>query len=421
MKIKKKFPSYYPKVNKWESRWFRKYFKLINTLPSELLSRARRLLIKQDIPVNSVYDFKNFINTANPKNALICYLPSALHYALNSKKQKYFNPHGIAFEMSRSLNELGYIVDMIPFMDQTFVPAKNYDLIVSHGNASFKRLNEEYLTDDILKITFATGSHWRIFVSQSEERYKRFSLSRGIEIPKEFNRPIVNSDYICENCDLLVTLGETTADTFIPFVKKVISINNASYCDIDTRKLNKNFEIGRNNFVFFCSNGNIQKGLDLLIEAFARTPELNLFINAALEEETIQNYRQELNLKNIFYTYPYIYRSKNKEKLLLELLNNSNFTILTGMMTGQSTAFINSMSYGMIPVANQEADFNLTDIGFVIPSNNIDDIIKTIKEVSKLEVDVYRSLSEKTINYHNLNHQPEQFGESFKKALLTVL
>lgn len=421
MKNKKKFPSYYPKANKWESRWFRKYFKLINITLSEVFNKVKQVLIKQDTPVNYIYNFQNFINTTNRKNALICYLPGALHYSLHSKKQKYFNPHGIAFEMSRSLNELGYVVDMIHFMDLAFIPEKKYDLVIAHGNGSFKRLNEEYLDNEIIKIAFSTGSHWKAFSTQSEERYKRFSLSRCIEMPKCFNRAIVNEDYIVSQSDLLICLGEQTSNTFKPYVNKVFSVNNASYCDIDILKLNKNFEIGRKNFVFFCSNGNIQKGLDLLIEAFARTPELNLFINAALEEETIQNYRHELNLTNIFYTYPYIYHGKYKEKRLLELLNNSNFTILMGMNSGQSTAFINSMSYGMIPVANQEADFNLKDIGFVIPSNDIEDIVKTIKEVSNLHVDVYRSLSEKTKNYHNLYHQPEQFGEAFKKAILSVI
>ena len=48
----------------------------------------------------------------------------------------------------------------------------------------------------------------------------------------------------------------------------------------------RDFDAGRKGFIYVAGNlGNVQKGLDLLLDTFARTPELTLYIYCNVEDE----------------------------------------------------------------------------------------------------------------------------------------
>jgi hypothetical protein len=111
----------------------------------------------------------------------------------------------------------------------------------------------------------------------------------------------------------------------------------------------RQFEIGKNNFIYVGgTGGNIQKGLDVILEAFAETPELNIYIYCKVEEEILRHYRHELSRPNIHYIYHYRYPLYWNR--MRKLMKTVNFTVHAPCNFGIGTAFMGSLGSGMIPV-----------------------------------------------------------------------
>jgi len=79
-------------------------------------------------------------------------------------------------------------------------------------------------------------------------------------------------EYANESADGIICLGNIVArDSYSKF-PLVINLNNAAYHDTRYERTKKDFNRGRNNFLFFSGSGNVHKGLDLLLEAFSQLP-----------------------------------------------------------------------------------------------------------------------------------------------------
>jgi len=159
-------------------------------------------------------------------------------------------------------------------------------------------------------------------------------------------------------------------NSFGKYKEKFFFTGYGSYPDklLDMPIKEKDFDNGRQNFIYVGgTNGNIQKGMDLLIEAFSKTPELNLYIYCKVEEEILRYYKNELNNKNIRYIYHW--RFKPFQKKLKKLMEKVVFTVHAPINTGLGTAFMGSMLIGLIPVGYVDLEEGLD---FPILTDNVD-------------------------------------------------
>lgn len=318
-----------------------------------LRSLARRPAAEGVPRINLLEDIDHFPTAASKqRRAILTLSPEAWLTALEQHPEiRLFNYYGLTYELVRALNGNGYIVD-IADMTREHVPTKRYDLLVGHGGRC--RTLIDHLPAEATILQYVSGAHWRRFNIESAERYRRFAQSRGIAEPQRFGRDLTGllegEDYLLEMAHCLFTIHCPRMIGTFGDESRFFFTGLGAYLDecLDIGDAPRDFDAGRSNFLYVGgTGGNVQKGLDVLIEAFARTPEANLLIYCKIEDEILDHYRSELELPNIRYIYHL--RAPFFRPLLRRLMRRTVYSIHAPINSGMGTAFMGSMGLGLIP------------------------------------------------------------------------
>ena len=169
------------------------------------------------------------------------------------------------------------------------------------------------------------------------------------------------------------------------YAHKIRAVGWAAFVEDDLIVKDRDFDEGRKGFIYVAGSlGNVQKGLDVLLDTFARTPELNLYIYCNVEEEVRTLFRKELSLPNIRYIYHYRFGPLRKH--LRSILKRVNFTITAPIDSGIGTAFLGSVGIGLIPVGFVDmpcspASSHLAD------SWQVESLVRNVREASRMPVE----------------------------------
>jgi hypothetical protein len=298
-----------------------------------------------------------------------------------------------------------------------FEPEKRYDLFLGHGGHTRSILDR--LPKGTFVMNYAAGAYWKEFNRMSQERYDDFCRRKGLPPVRNFVRTLSGAEegeeYLVRRADATFISGPRTMATFAGVTKGTTLLYLGAYFDKDYLVEDRDFEAGRKNFIYVAgTGGNVQKGMDLLLEAFARMPDLHLYIYCKVEDEVRRAYRSELALPNIHYVYHY---SKGPLRSRMKaLLKKINFTISAPMDTGVGTAFLGSLGIGLIPVGYidieaEESNSVLTDF------YTIEAIIDAARKASEQSAKWCREASRQTLERFKRLHDPPQFGRNFKSYL----
>jgi len=363
-----------------------------------------------------VLDFSAALGSMPPRGrALVSYVAGTLERDAARGRSQWFNPNGASLEIARALNDLGYVVDMVSFYDKEFRPSRDYDLFVGHGSYNFRQIAEA-LAPTTPKVYYATGSYWRFFVQETEERYTRFCSSNRLSREEVGSRrDPLDQDYNLSIVDLLICMGEKTAATFASAAKRIAPINNAAYLDDSLSGLSRDWENASKHFLYYGGTGNIVKGLDLLIEAFAQEPECHLHLYTPLEDEILRAYRRELSSPNIHYAN----HLRFSKKRFRQLIQSCAFSVQCGFTTGQTTSMIASMGYGLVPVMNRDA--SIASPCVLIEGNTVPAIRAAIREASQLPPAKICGLSQEVKENFSTSHTPDAFRKGIRNALAGLL
>jgi hypothetical protein len=379
-----------------------------------------KLLVKK---LNGEISFIENIDYFEPekqktKHALISLESNAWLTALKEYPTiKYFNTTGFTYEIIKILNENEYLVDIIDIDETNFIPTKKYNLYIGHGGNCKKIIDN--LDDGTTLYQYASGAYWKGFNIESEERYRNFYKRKNITKIISFMRSINNEgeDYLTQKAKKVLLVGNMprTIETFGTYKEKVISIGWTAYIQTDLIPERRDFEAGKKNFLYVGgTGGNVQKGLDLLIETFARIPELNLYIYCKVEKDIYDAYKKELSLPNIKYIYHY--RFGHLRKRLRMLFGKINFTIHAPINTGIGTAFLGSMGLGFIPVGYVDLPYRDESV-FLTESYAIDDLIRCVKLVSQKPVEWFKNASELTLKRYQEYWSIENIQKTFNHII----
>ena len=162
--------------------------------------------------------------------------------------------------------------------------------------------------------------------------------------------------------------------------------------------------------------GNIQKGLDLLIEAFAAEPDPHLYIDSPVEFEVLSNYKTELSLSNIHY---YEWQSSLPGGMR-SILEKCAFVLHAGMNSGQSTALVGALYHGLVPVATSEANLGLDDLEVRIDSPSVPSIQQAIRQASQMQLPEILARSNATVKAYATSFSPSAFKAGFRTAISEI-
>jgi len=176
-------------------------------------------------------------------------------------------------EMVRQLIERGYVVDCILKTDAHLIKdVSGYDLIIDEGNNLPKWAAGN---PNSRKLFYSTGSHWLFHNKEQLVRHDWLFSRRGVCVPTERQiEPLMSPAY----ANLTSIFGnQMNRSTFGSYSKKIRKIWKSSV-NSPANLESKNWQTARYRFVYFGGPGWVHKGLDLVIEAFLKEPELELVI-----------------------------------------------------------------------------------------------------------------------------------------------
>ncbi len=349
------------------------------------------------------------------KRALVSYITMPFRLRPGHPDHIRFSNNGIARNMVRALNELGYVVDVVEWSDTKFTPKRKYDLFLGHGGTNWEALTG-HLPAEIPKIYFSSGTYWEHLNHAEEARFAALEQRRGVRLL--YDRWIHESEeYANQAADGIICLGNSAiCETYKKF-PTVISINNAAYAEPRNVPTKKNFETARRNFLFFSGSGNVHKGLDLLLEVFPRL-YADLWVCQLLASEFAQVYRHELeNCSNIHYKGYVQMRSAE----FYALADRCAYVIHPSCAEGCAGSVVECMHQGLIPVVSRESTVETGEYGVTLQDCSIAEIARMVEELAQKPAEWCAEKSRATRAAAERDFSEAGFLREFKAAVETIL
>jgi glycosyltransferase involved in cell wall biosynthesis len=359
---------------------------MLGHLKRSVLERLSLALGWLKINDERVFDYQRYLRNKSPNRALLSYLPNFVIEEARGLKTSQFSNVGLALELPKILNQLGYIVDIVSWEDTKFEPSRPYDLFIGHGAKNFENIHRA-LRPKTQTIYFSSGSYWKFHNEQEDARLADFKKRHGVELPRD--RYIYESEeFANQQAEAIICLGNAdTKQTYEAF-PRVYNLPIATYPD--PRPEQEMTEARRKSWLFYSGGGNIHKGLDLVIDSFENT-DLELYICTLLDPEFEKFYYKQLHqTKNIHYIGLVDPRSSQ----YYEIMEKCAFTILPSCSEGSPGSVVDCMQRGLIPVVSQAAHIDIGDFGLTLPRADVTNIRTTIDVCRKLPLEDLRLRSE---------------------------
>lgn len=372
---------------------------------------------------NKVFGIVSLYTHKNRKGVVLL---SFLNGPFTLSPREYFtDPHSnywVVMEIARLLLKRGYDVDCINWDNAQFIPKKKYVACIDlHRN--LERLHS-FLGKDCIKIMHLESSYVSSLNAAEQTRLEALRKRKGAVLTSK--RSMENSDNP-EYADFLAGYGnETTRDTYRAFNKKVTPIPVPTMEIYDFPE-NKDFSAARKHFLWFGGGGAILKGLDLVVEAFASLPHLQLSIigPAAFEKEFEELYAKELALPNITrYGRPRI--NEKGENLvdgkdIREIYDQCGAIIFLSASEGGGGATVQAMQAGLYPIVTPNTSIDERAPSTIMEDLSIENIKKVVEDFSNLPQEEVARRAKDSWTFAREHHTKEAFTKAYENFLDNVV
>ena len=317
---------------------------------------------------------------------------------------------------------MGYQVEAINYYDKSFIPMKHYDVVFD----IFENLGRwsESMDTSTKKILHMTGSDP---VYQNTAELRRVSAvnarKKGHYSPKRMISDPYGTYHSLDIADTCILIGsEHTLRTYPKkywHKMKLITVTGSIIAD-KSKKIRSHIPTQRD-FLWFFGGGAVHKGLDLVLEVFARHPEYQLHVigNVAREKDFVDLYRKELfESQNIHY-HGYMYVSSKEFKSLI----NSIFCFIAPSCSESiSSAVVTCLQLGLFPIISYDTGVVLpTGCGLYIEELSVENVEKQVQTVMRMnDKDILKQI--KLIQKDAIErYSQDRFTEQMKQYLNEIL
>jgi glycosyltransferase involved in cell wall biosynthesis len=378
----------------------------------------RKLAGKSRTAINTV--FKKELVTLTPGiesrgKVLLSYLTKPFLFAID---QSYFSSHTNYWEctqIAQTWLDIGYTVDIIDWDNNSFIPNKDYAVFIDiHSN--MERI-APYLKKDCLKILHITGAHW---LFQNNAEYCRLlSLQKRKNITLYPRRTVQPSKAI-EYADCATILGNSfTQATFEYAGKPLCRVHISTPIQFPFFE-EKDYDKIRKNYIWFGGGGLVHKGLDLVLETFAKMPEYHLTICGSVDDEP--------DFKAAFYKE--LYQTSNIKMAgwvdtashqFLDIINNTIGFIYPSCSEGGGGSVISCLHAGLIPIISYESSVDIPGFGILLKDSTIEELTSAIEKISGLSEMELRTQSKKAWEYAREFHTKERFKSEYYNFVKSII
>ena len=242
-------------------------------------------------------------------------------------------------------------------------------------------VNFSKLYPKVTKVYFATGAYYK---HQNDMIIKRTNeVNRKKHCSLQYSR-LVSEHESVKIADWIIQIGSKyTLETYPEEVHQKIRIvrqNTFEFLRYDEKIKTKNFD--PRTFLWFGSTGAVLKGLDLVLDFFAKNNQYTLHVVGPVEKDFQQVYENELfHTQNIYFHGPLNINSRQ----LLKIAGEASFVVLPSASEGCPGSVLNMMRLGMVPIVSKYAAFDsIENFGFVTNDLSVEGLSKAIDEASKM-------------------------------------
>jgi len=352
------------------------------------------------------------------KSALLVYLPRAFHLAADDPAFLRHANLRRCRHMAACLGEFGYVVDVVSKADTTFRPRRDYHLIISE-RLDWQGIERRFRADAI-HLFLATSLNHVTHNANVRRRHARLLERRCA--PVQVRRVYGETMPAVAASDAILAVGNAfTAGTWKGTLDGPVYMFNsfALRAGVLASDITKDFARGRTHFLFFASRSQVQKGLDLLLEIFPRHPHLHLYVCSefAAEADFCAAYRRELfEAPNV---HPLGWTSVNSHEFS-ELLRTCACVIHPTCSEGQAGSVVHCMHSGLIPLVTREAGIDTDDFGVTFADDSIEEIEKTVLDVSQRPPEWHRERGAKTARIAAELYGEEAFTRRWRSIITEI-
>ncbi|MCE5286030.1 MAG: glycosyltransferase family 4 protein [Pelosinus sp.] len=320
-----------------------------------------------------------------------------------------------ARELAKIVGEFGYNVDVINYNDSSVQLHKKYDLLVDNYPQNL-HLFEKFLQADCKKVYYSTTAAPNWQYCQEQARLEALYARRGARLAPRFERSSYDKNIACYDAIFLFG-NELTRSTYTEYPpEKIFLIKNTGYsflADMDVTCKDSHA------FLFLASHTQVLKGLDLLLEVFAKNKDLTLLVcsNFAPEKLFCKVYENELFKQPNILPIGFI---DIGGELFKKITRVASFVVLPSCTEGMAGSVLTGMSAGLIPIVSRFCGFNEEEV-FCFEDCSVECIAKTLVHFSKQSKEWIAAQSMRAIKTIQTGYNAEDYSASVKAAMIKLL
>jgi len=384
---------------------------LIGPRGRRALGLAQRFLEEQRALVEHVLETRRSVRLTPEGGARGAVLLSCVLEAFDEDRVKNLRAHTNVWEscqIAETFLELGFEVDVISFRNYGYLVRRPYDVLVS------SRTNLELLAPqvgpDCLKLLHADVAHVLFHNAAEANRLLALQQRRGVTLaPRRYSAP----NLAIEHADCATVNGNAfTMETYAYAGKPVHRVHKSALVSLPS-PADRDFDAARRRFVWLSSDGLVHKGLDLVLEAFAELPHLELLVAAPLEQEPDFEaaYERELHgLPNIEVLGWIDVTSSRFE----QLARTCAATVYPSCSEGGGGSVLDCLHAGLVPIVTREASVDIDDFGSELPAAGVEEIKEAVTALSETPANELRERAVAAWEHARANHTRKRFAEDYR-------
>jgi hypothetical protein len=363
-------------------------------------------------------------NKALTKQALLYYKTEPFVMPWKVRDYRHTNLWEIV-EIVHILNRYGYVVDVVDRDAKHFAPKDVYDLFLGLGAGHSGKRFSQYAKKmpRAAKILIAAGPEPRLSNKLVQEQYARFNARHSCEIPAMRLTEGIDFESFAADTDYFMSIGEQ--HTFCPQSYMALGKPVLNYLPSTSpaiRFLPEWLETrSRRAFLCFAGDGFICKGVDVVVDAFAAMPDVEVYVCGPRSEPAFFEV-----LKGKLATSPNI-RYEGFIKIggprFEELAAHCSYVVFPSSAEGCATSIATVLRVGLLPVVTRETGIDVGQFGIYIDGekeNLVDETMCACRKAIQISDAEYRQRVWGCLK-DSSKYTQASFTDSFEKAILTVL
>lgn len=310
--------------------------------------------------------------------------------------------------------EAGHVVDVVDYQSKYYRPPADCVIAIDTEH-SFRNFGGQ-LPPQCTKVYHAPTTHWLHWNRAELRRLDAIRERRGVALqPRRQLPPNPGIDV----AQFGTYVGNAfTAETYAYAGKPMYRIPISSV--VETATGPHALERIRRRFVWFGSIGLAHKGLDVVLEAFAQMPDLELTVagGTSFDQDFVAAYDRELNHTPNIRHLGWIDATSPAFQALMD---DHLAVVYPSCAEGGAGSVIACMHCGLIPVVTREASIDTHDFGVLTSGDSVPDIIRAVRMVEAMSAAELQARRDAAQAHVRRVHTRKAFAETYRGFAREVL